>query len=311
MHQNTGMDFEDWPIGQSPRVGERGDSTRFVAGWAEQQAPSGGRFVGVWGSSATDVYAVGGAGTLLHYDGTAWTTLTSGTTAPLRAVWGASPADVFAAGNGGVVLHFDGTNWNPLGSGTTTTLMALWGTSGSEVYALNSGGALFRYNGSGWSALGANPALSSRLLAGTSGSDLYAVGSGGMRRWDGSTWTAIANGSSGVMYGIWVSGSNHLYAVGSLGTVLQGLRGATVEVTGAGWTATSQGMQQQLTATAKDAAATAVSGVAFAWTSSKPEVATVDAAGLVTAVDRGEDLEKICSGNLLRAWQAVLDRRTE
>ncbi|MCJ7744191.1 MAG: hypothetical protein MUO99_06480, partial [Dehalococcoidales bacterium] len=33
--------------------------------------PTSGLF-GVWGSSASDVFAVGGVGTILHYDGKSW-----------------------------------------------------------------------------------------------------------------------------------------------------------------------------------------------------------------------------------------------
>jgi len=35
---------------------------------------------GVWGSSSSDIFAVGVSGTTLHYDGSAWSTQTSGTT---------------------------------------------------------------------------------------------------------------------------------------------------------------------------------------------------------------------------------------
>ena len=35
---------------------------------------------GVWGSSATDVFAVGDSGTILHYNGSAWSAMSSGTT---------------------------------------------------------------------------------------------------------------------------------------------------------------------------------------------------------------------------------------
>ena len=34
---------------------------------------------GVWGSSGSDVFAVGGAGTIVHYDGMAWSAMDSGT----------------------------------------------------------------------------------------------------------------------------------------------------------------------------------------------------------------------------------------
>src|SRR3712207_8123184 len=42
------------------------------------------------------VFAVGDGGKIFHFDGTAWTQMTSGTTQPLRGVWGTSSTDVWA-----------------------------------------------------------------------------------------------------------------------------------------------------------------------------------------------------------------------
>jgi hypothetical protein len=63
---------------------------------------------GVWGSSGSDVFAVGGGGTILHYNGFIWSSMASGTTNGLRDVWGSSESDVFAVGEGGTILHYGG-----------------------------------------------------------------------------------------------------------------------------------------------------------------------------------------------------------
>lgn len=47
------------------------------------------------------MFAVGWGGTILHYNGTDWRVMTSGTGETLSAVWGSSNADVFAVGNRG------------------------------------------------------------------------------------------------------------------------------------------------------------------------------------------------------------------
>ncbi len=57
---------------------------------------------------------------------------------------------------------------------------------------------------------------------------------------------------------------------------------ASVEVTPASSTLTSLGEQLQLSATARDAGGTAISGKPFTWSSSDESVATVSASGLVT-----------------------------
>jgi len=61
---------------------------------------------GVWGSSGNDVFAVGSDGNILHYDGSSWTPMTSGTANALDGVWGSSGNDVFAVGSGGNILHY-------------------------------------------------------------------------------------------------------------------------------------------------------------------------------------------------------------
>ena len=55
-----------------------------------------------------DVFAVGHAGVIVHYDGTDWTEMSSPTDNVLDGVWGSSATDVFAVGNSGMILHYAG-----------------------------------------------------------------------------------------------------------------------------------------------------------------------------------------------------------
>ena len=63
-----------------------------------------------WGTSSTDVFAVGNWGTIIHYDGNTWSEMDSGTTNTYEGVWGTSSTDVFVV-NGTTILHYDGTGW--------------------------------------------------------------------------------------------------------------------------------------------------------------------------------------------------------
>jgi hypothetical protein len=58
----------------------------------------------VWGSSPSDVYAVGhpifkADESIFHYDGSSWSKLPPPKTSYLNAVFGSSKSDVFAVGN--------------------------------------------------------------------------------------------------------------------------------------------------------------------------------------------------------------------
>lgn len=96
---------------------------------------------GLWGAAPGDVWAVGDAGTVLHWDGIAWQPVTTATLATLRAVWGRDATTVYAAGSGGTILRWNGVSWTSEDSGTGNTLVSLWGTA-QDVYALGTSGTI-------------------------------------------------------------------------------------------------------------------------------------------------------------------------
>jgi len=55
-----------------------------------EPAPQGNRLNGVGGTGASDVFAVGDYGTILHWDGDSWSGMTSGVEVWLSGVWGAA-----------------------------------------------------------------------------------------------------------------------------------------------------------------------------------------------------------------------------
>jgi hypothetical protein len=132
---------------------------------------------GVWGSNGSDVFAVGSNGTILHYDGTAWSPMSNGTTERLRGVWGSGASDIFAVGDDGTIMHYDGVTWSAMSSGTTVGLNAVWGSSGSEVFAV--GGTILHYDGTSWSVMSSPTAPYPSDVWGSCGSDVFAVGGSG------------------------------------------------------------------------------------------------------------------------------------
>ena len=57
---------------------------------------------------------------ILHYDGTRWSSMTSGTPLRLRAVWGTASHSIFAVGAAGVILRYNGATWQSMTSGTVS-----------------------------------------------------------------------------------------------------------------------------------------------------------------------------------------------
>ncbi|MBM4445349.1 MAG: hypothetical protein FJ020_08640, partial [Chloroflexi bacterium] len=174
-----------------------GGNARYTVGHAETwDASTTNPLQGVWGSSGTDVYNVGSAGTILHYDGANWNWMTSGTTRNLYAIWGSSATNIYAVGQNGTILHYDGVDnngdgslWDPMTSGTTSDLRGVWGDS-SYTYVVGASGTIRR----------------------------CAVGS--------TTWNGMTSGTSNTLYGVW-GNSSYTYVVGSSGTIRRCAVGST------------------------------------------------------------------------------------
>jgi RHS repeat-associated protein len=174
---------------------------------------------GVWGSSPSDVFAVGWAGTIDHYNGSSWTAMSSPTSYQLMGVWGSSSSDVFAVGAGGTIVHYNGTSWSTMTSGTTVDLHAIWGTSSSNVFVVGNSGKILRYNGTSWSTMTSGTTNDLYGVWGSSGSDVFAVGgSSTILHYNGSAWSQMS-GVSGTFRSVWGSSSSDVFAVGDSGVI--------------------------------------------------------------------------------------------
>lgn len=109
----AGMDEIDslWTDGTEIFVGTNGGtvlhSVNAGTHFADAQSPlaaAGRSMFGMWGSSAKQVYAVGGNGAIIRWDGAAWTVESFPTPTELRAMWGTA-GEGFIVGKGGLVLH--------------------------------------------------------------------------------------------------------------------------------------------------------------------------------------------------------------
>ena len=149
-------------------------------GWEWQRLlPQGNSLSGIWGTSSTDVFAVGDSGTILHYDGAAWSPMNSGTARGLDSVWGSSPSDVFAVGWSGTILHCDGAAWSLMSSGIAERLYGVWGSSSSDIFAVGRWGTILHCDGAAWSLMSSGIAERLYGVWGSSSSNVFAVGSDG------------------------------------------------------------------------------------------------------------------------------------
>jgi hypothetical protein len=82
-------------------------------------------FLAIDGFGANDIYAVGYAGEIWHFDGARWSNLPSPTNLHLNTIRCAAPDRVYAAGQRGIVIRGSGTRWEILGEGQIAD--EIWG----------------------------------------------------------------------------------------------------------------------------------------------------------------------------------------
>ena len=98
-------------------------------------------------------WAVGHSGEIRRYNGSAWETAVTPTTNELIDVAIVSATDVWAAGTGGTILHYTGgatNNWQAVSSGTTEILVTLSIPTANAGWSGGLDSALLEYNGSNW-----------------------------------------------------------------------------------------------------------------------------------------------------------------
>ena len=189
---------------------------------------------GVWGSSTSDIYAVGrdskGGGVVFHHDGAKWAPQAPGTTWALSDIWGSGPKDIYAVGSAGTIIHNAGAGWQKQSSGSKSYLYGVGGCGPSEVYAVGAYGTILRSDGKKW----VEQSTSTKFIPfagiwGASSSDVFAVGGGNdtwhVQHYDGKGWKEQSSGSGRGLLSVWGTGSTNVYAVGyrTAGTNNQGV----------------------------------------------------------------------------------------
>jgi hypothetical protein len=199
-------------------------------------SPSTEDLNGIWGFAQNDVWAVGAKGTILHFDGSAWTQIDSGTTLDLFDIWGATPDDIWAVGGTyeeqAVFLHWDGVAWNDTTpGGEARAYISISGSSADDVYSLsdttNGLMTLLHWNGSSWSSVFGteNPGgfdwtsvyvLSSDAIYITDFSGVHSFDETGWSFIDGTGWAP-----SHPAFGVFGTSTDNVFASCSNGIVVQ------------------------------------------------------------------------------------------
>lgn len=218
--------FADGPVFMG---GKDGHILRYEDGdFTLETTPTPETVFGIWGTSPSDMWAVGGldggqSGAFAwRRDGESWvlapgfpTELTD--THGLWKVWGASSTDVWIVGTAAIALHWNGISLEQENLGGGESLFTVHHAAGR--FAAVGGfatGLLFENGGSDWESVGASdlPALSGVCL-GEDGAGYAVGGFGAFVEHDGSAWvTATGPATAETLHAIWIDPDGGLWTVG-------------------------------------------------------------------------------------------------
>jgi len=175
-------------------------------------------------------------GSMLRFDGNAWTLGPNTPTLGALGMWGSSSTDLWAIDSSLVVkdtvAHYDGNSWTPVPPGSISVPDAIWGrsTGTPSIWLAGAPGSgmpiVFRHTKAGWSKLASQLAVKKRIEAGWvfADDDVWVVGAAGLvAHYDGKSWVTVQTPATPAttMRGLWGATAKDLWAVGDGGTVVR------------------------------------------------------------------------------------------
>jgi hypothetical protein len=204
-------------------------SPQALLSWSQVPSGTTEQLTDVWGSSASDIWAVGFNGSIVHYDGSHWARVLDGVSYAFTGVWGSGPSDVWAVGyrslsnTAPVIFHYDGRAWVQDAAVADTLpsppLTDIWGTEASNVWAVGYAGRVLHFDGVHWVDASVDPSFHAERIWGTSATDAWIVGPATVLHFDGSGWMPQSDAvlTEAQLLAGWGAGRDDLWAAGDVG----------------------------------------------------------------------------------------------
>lgn len=184
--------------------------------------PQGNRLASVRAITSTDVWAVGTVGTILHWNGLAWSQVNSGTTAHLNDLWAYDASNLWVVGHGSTILRYTPPSFTPDAVGGLGDLYAIRGLDPQKIWAAGTNNAAIKWNGTQWAQAGAGTSITYRGIWPQDVNNAWACTVGGsIWAWHMQPDTIEQNGSNNDLLRMWGTSSSNLFAVGDSGQILR------------------------------------------------------------------------------------------
>ncbi len=246
-----------YAVGSSGEVLRRSGTP---ASWSRVSVPTAEPLYGVHGLSAADVVVAGAQGTILRFNGTAWSVIgagglsgdvfaISGSTAnggrrylvgtsgaaqldgsvvtlvatpyaPSLYAVGLDPAGTPWVGGQRGAVMRGGTSWTTLN--LAPDLLDVWSASGTSALAVGEFGFVYRWNGTAWSRVTAPTTTTLKTVWMADATSAFLGGDGGtLLRWDGTTLTAMPAPTTSDILALWGTSRSNVYATTRAGELLR------------------------------------------------------------------------------------------
>lgn len=210
------------------------------ATWAELDPGTSGDLWWVHGFAGGPVFMGGAGGTIVRYAGGSFEAMTTPGTATVFGIWGSSADDVWAVGGaeggsgGAFAWRFDGERWReaegfPAGLSAEHALWKVWGSAADDVWMVGTGGTILHYDGEAITEVTSPTTRALFTVHAGPGGRMAAVGgfgTGVLLEHDGSAWRDVTPEGALQMIGVCVTPEGG-WAVG--------VDGAIMTLTGDGW----------------------------------------------------------------------------
>ncbi len=152
------------------------------------------RLNGLSAVSATDIWAVGESGKIIHYDGVSWIEIADVGSVDLLSIAMVSATDGWAVGSSGKIYHYNGTTWSQFTDVGSQNLNSISMLSSTYGWIVGGNGEIYHYNGASWSSVTSPVTQQLNAVQVLSSTDAWIGGdSGKFLHYNGTSWSEIAD----------------------------------------------------------------------------------------------------------------------
>jgi photosystem II stability/assembly factor-like uncharacterized protein len=146
--------------------------------------------------SATNGWAVGDFGAIMHWNGSSWDDVAGldSDRPSLFAVDIVSGTDGWIVGSTASALRFNGSSWSDFSLPFNQTLNDVDFLSSTDGWAVGNYGTILRWDGNTWSQISSPVFTDLNAVSMVSANEGWAVGDGGtILRWNGANWLSVSS----------------------------------------------------------------------------------------------------------------------